>query len=159
VPAPASCRDGKRVTPRARPRFSPSSSNTLALPSPRKRFTLAEANRTLPLVRMIVKDIVSVHAQVSHLQASLLAGTRPKRAEQLELELEQRLARLHELIEELNGVGCELKDCSVGLIDFLGRHEDRDIYLCWKLGEERIHYWHELHAGFAGRQPVSVLRD
>lgn len=141
-----------------RPRFS-SSSNTLALPSPRKRFTLSEANRTLTLVRRIVKDIVGVHGQVSHLQASLQAGARGKRADQLEAELEGRLARLHGLIEELNQVGCELKDCSVGLIDFLGRHEGRDIYLCWKLGEERINYWHELHAGFAGRQPVSVLQD
>ena len=41
-----------------------------------------------------------------------------------------------------------------GLVDFIGRHEGRDVYLCWKLGEERITHWHELNAGFAGRKPV-----
>ena len=64
-----------------------------------------------------------------------------------------------DLVEEINQVGCELKDCSIGLIDYLSRHQGRDIYLCWKLGEERVNYWHELHSGFAGRQPVSVLQE
>ena len=142
----------------SRPRSS-SSSGTLALPSPPRRFTLAEANRTLPLVSRIVADIVAVHGQVSHLQASLEAGVKGKRAEGLEEDLERKLARLNELVEELNAVGCELKDSAIGLIDFPGRHQERDIYLCWKLGEERINYWHELHAGFAGRKPVSVLEE
>jgi hypothetical protein len=146
----------------ARPRSSSSSSgSTLALPSPKRRFTLHEANRTLPLVNRIVKDIVDVHGQVSHLQASLQAGAKSKRgsAEQLEDLLEAKLQRLNELVEELKQIGCELKDCAIGLIDFPGRHEGRDVFLCWKLGEERINYWHELHAGVAGRQPVSVLRE
>jgi hypothetical protein len=141
----------------ARPRSSPS--GTLALPSPKRKFTLAEANRTLPLVSRIVRDVVKVHGQVSHLQASLQAGVRGRRAEQMEAELETRLHRLHELIEELTQIGCELKDCSMGLIDYVGRHQGRDILLCWKLGEDSIRYWHELHAGFAGRQPVSILEE
>lgn len=138
---------------------SSSSSGTLALPGPQRRFTLAEANRTLPLVSRIVGDIVAVHGQVSHLQASLEAGVKGKKAEALEQDLERRLSRLNELVDELKAVGCELKDCSIGLIDFPGRHQDRDIYLCWKHGEEHINYWHELHAGFAGRKPVSVLDE
>ena len=102
---------------------------------------------------------MKVHGQVSHLQASLQAGVRGRRAEQMEAELEIRLHRLHELIEELTQIGCELKDCSMGLIDYVGRHQGRDILLCWKLGEDSIRYWHELHAGFAGRQPVSILEE
>ena len=53
----------------------------------------------------------------------------------------------------------ELKDYQTGLIDFIGRHEGRDVYLCWKLGEEQITHWHELNAGFAGRQPVETLKE
>ncbi|MCS7033084.1 MAG: DUF2203 domain-containing protein [Phycisphaerae bacterium] len=125
----------------------------------RRRFTLYEANRTLPLVQRIVRDIVRVHGECSHLQASISATPRGRQLDLLEEQLEGKLQRLHDLVEEINQVGCELKDCSMGLIDFLARHQGRDIYLCWKLGEDRINYWHELHSGFAGRQPVSVLQE
>ena len=47
----------------------------------------------------------------------------------------------------------------MGLVDFIGRHQGRDVYLCWKLGEAAIAYWHELQTGFAGRQPVSSLQE
>jgi hypothetical protein len=58
------------------------------------------------------------------------------------------------LINELNGFGCELKDPTIGLIDFLSLRSGREVYLCWHLGEERINFWHYLDAGFAGRQPL-----
>jgi hypothetical protein len=126
----------------------------------RRRFTLVEAARTLPLVSRIVKDIVEVHGICSHLQASIeSAPRRSSKTEELEAQLEVKLQRLHDLVGEINQVGCELKDCAMGLIDFPARHQGRDIYLCWKLGEDRINYWHELHSGFAGRQPVSVLEE
>jgi hypothetical protein len=51
-------------------------------------------------------------------------------------------------------LGAELKDPRVGLIDFLAQVDGRDVYLCWKLGEDEIAYWHELEAGFAGRQSL-----
>jgi hypothetical protein len=47
-----------------------------------------------------------------------------------------------------------LKDPTIGLIDFLSLRNDREVYLCWHLGEERINFWHFLDAGFAGRQPL-----
>lgn len=140
----------------AKPQFS--ESGPVAAPRKRRLFTLHEANKTLPLVARIVRDIVDAHGQCSHLQASIESTPRGRKIDELEAQLETRLQRLHDLVEEINQVGCELKDCSVGLIDFLARHQGRDIYLCWKMGEERINYWHELHSGFAGRQPVSVLQ-
>lgn len=141
----------------AKPQFS--ESGGVAAPRKRRTFSLIEANRSLPLVQRIVRDIVDTHAECSHLQASIEATPKGKKIDELEAKLEGRLSRLHGLVEEINTVGCELKDCSTGLIDYLSRHQGRDIYLCWKLGEERINYWHELHSGFAGRQPVSVLQD
>ncbi len=61
---------------------------------------------------------------------------------------------LRQLAAELDSFGCELKDPDIGLIDFLSMRNGREIYLCWMLGEERINFWHYLHTGFAGRQPL-----
>jgi hypothetical protein len=57
-------------------------------------------------------------------------------------------------IREVVGQGIELKDIDRGLIDFPSPREGRVVYLCWRLGERRIRYWHEVDAGFAGRQPL-----
>jgi hypothetical protein len=125
---------------------------------PRRRFTLTEANRSLPLVRRIVADIVQAQQVASelHTQAELLSGRDQQDAQG---ELQRQVSRLQEYVDELTEVGVELKDYHVGLIDFIARHQGRDIYLCWKLGEDQITHWHELQDGFAGRQPVSLLED
>ena len=57
-------------------------------------------------------------------------------------------------MEELEQVGCVFKGFEEGLVDFYGTFEGRDIFWCWRAGEERIEHWHELDAGIAGRQPV-----
>lgn len=134
------------------PRVTPS--------KPKRRFSLLQANSTLPLVRRIVVDIVEVHKNATVLQTQaqcLPAGSKNRAA--MEKELEIALERLNELLDELSGVGCELKDFQIGLVDFVGRHQGRDVYLCWKLGEEKIGFWHELDAGYTGRQPVANLEE
>lgn len=124
-----------------------------------RRFTLAEANRALPLVERVVRDIVAAHEQARQLHGQLSARpAEPVRAS-VERELEAQLARLQSLVEELNDIGCELKDFRIGLVDFVGRHQGRDVHLCWKLGETAITHWHETNSGFAGRQPVDRLEE
>lgn len=125
----------------------------------RKHFTVEEANRTLPLVRRIVGDIVHTHGLVTHLHQQLETNTPPARQQAAQDELEAQVDRLHEYVGELGAVGCELKDYQTGLVDFLGRHKGRDVCLCWKLGEEKVEYWHEMQTGFAGRQPVATLEE
>ena len=71
--------------------------------------------------------------------------------------LEQAVAALNGLAEQINELGCELKDIDQGLIDFRTEMDGREVYLCWKLGEERVEWWHELDTGFAGRQPLERL--
>ncbi len=73
--------------------------------------------------------------------------------------MDAAIDRLSQLVDELAEIGVELKDYETGLVDFVGRHEGRDVYLCWKLGEEKITHWHELNTGFAGRKPVSQLQE
>ncbi|HMO26500.1 MAG TPA: DUF2203 domain-containing protein [Tepidisphaeraceae bacterium] len=124
-----------------------------------RRFTLAQANRALPLVERVVRDIVAAHEAARQLHGKLSSRpAEPVRAT-IERELELRLARLQSLVEELNDIGCELKDFRTGLVDFVGRHQGRDIHLCWKLGEPAITHWHETNSGFAGRQPIDKLQE
>ena len=130
-----------------------------ATPSrPKRRFTLAQANSALPLVRRIVGDIVKTHGLILRLQAEMDRASGKEQAA-AQTRLDQSVGRLEDYVEELTEIGCELKDYQVGLIDFVGRHESRDVYLCWKLGEETIGYWHEINAGYSGRQPVSSLKE
>ncbi|HEX8522010.1 MAG TPA: DUF2203 domain-containing protein [Tepidisphaeraceae bacterium] len=124
-----------------------------------RRFTLKEAISTLPLVKRIVADIVKTHAQASKLRRHVDALDGGKELVQAQHDLDHSIEQLQDFVDELTNVGAELKDFETGLIDFVGRHEGRDVYLCWKLGEETITHWHELDAGFAGRKPVASLRE
>jgi hypothetical protein len=122
-----------------------------------KRFTLDEANRTLPLVRRICGDIVKTQQRVADLE-SAMADLSPKAQGPGKSQVDHALERFQAYVEELQSIGCQLKDPKIGLVDFLGRHpEGRDICLCWKLGEDQIEYWHELNSGYAGRQAVALL--
>lgn len=124
----------------------------------KRRFTLDEANRALPLVRRIVTDIVAAHADAAAAQ-SLIARLPAKDQKPAHADLARHIERLEDYVDELTEVGCDLKDYTVGLVDFTGRHEGADVCLCWKLGEDRVAYWHEQDAGFAGRQPAATLRE
>jgi len=130
----------------------------VSLPSPAKRFTLAQANRTLPLVKRIVSDIVKMHAQVVALQAAVETA-KLKDQPALQADLDRALEQLQTYVDEMHDIGCDLKDYQIGLVDFLGRHQGREVCLCWKLGEDAIGFWHELRTGFAGRQPISSLQE
>lgn len=127
-------------------------------PKPGKRFTLAEANRSLPLVRRIVSDIVKTHDLVVTQQAAVVMA-KAKDQPALQTRLDKAIEHLQEYVDELHEVGCDLKDYQIGLVDFIGRHHGHDICLCWKLGEAEIAFWHEIQTGFAGRQPVSTLEE
>ena len=138
---------------------------------PKRRFSLEQANRSLPLVKRVVGDIVKTHAQAMRLQRELERPQQQKAASHkqpaapapaqagLQSQLDACMNLLEDFVDELSEIGCELKDYQTGLIDFVGRHDGRDVYLCWRLGEERITHWHELDSGFAGRQPVSKLHE
>lgn len=67
--------------------------------------------------------------------------------------------QINEAIERVNEMGCELKDLDMGLVDFRTEMEGREVYLCWKLGEEHVSFWHDLDAGFAGRRPLEPAGD
>jgi hypothetical protein len=127
-----------------------------------KFFTLAEANRTLPLVKRVVQDIASLYPGWKDLVSRyelIAAKARPdwgESPEQLGLksQIDDVARKINACLVELEQIGCEFKGFEEGLVDFHGKLDDREILWCWKLGEDRITHWHELDAGFAGRQPI-----
>lgn len=139
----------------------------MAAPEKKKYFTIEEANNALPLVRAIVTDIVTKYNEVSERKARIDQIRRSRQPSgrgphdlyreelvQVEEELDKEITRLQEYIEELEELGAELKDIGRGLIDFRSMMDGREVYLCWQLGEDEVGHWHELDAGFAGRQSL-----
>jgi hypothetical protein len=108
-------------------------------------FTYDDANRTLPLVRRIVEDILEQYRELEPLVA---AGDRNA------AEVRQRAQAIDDLVAELHALGCRFKGFSDGLVDWYSRYAGRTVLLCWKHGEPEIAWWHQLDAGFAGRQPI-----
>jgi hypothetical protein len=123
------------------------------IPTDKKYFTVAEANKTLPLVKAIVTDISALANSMRERHEALEDKVGPAR-EEIEDSLEQDQDRMQELVDELSGLGVELKDFFTGLLDFPCWANGREVYLCWKLGEPVIGHWHEVWAGFAGRKKL-----
>ena len=69
-------------------------------------------------------------------------------------QLAREFGRLDWLVHSILDTGAEIKDLDAGLIDFRALRQDHEVYLCWKYGEDKIRFWHEIDAGFAGRQPI-----
>jgi len=129
-----------------------------------KLFTVDQAEKTLPLVRRIVGDIVASFEQREKrlLERQQLpnhppAGTEAEeRTLKLEKEMEQFEEDIRRFQEELESIGVELKDYRAGLIDFFSRYDGRIVYLCWKADEgDTLAWWHDLNSGFRGRQPIT----
>ncbi|MBI2795747.1 MAG: DUF2203 domain-containing protein [Gemmatimonadetes bacterium] len=125
-----------------------------------KLFTVDEANRTLPLVRRIVDDIVRGYAAWQdkvHECELAAAGAPGADAERLQQEAQRLAADIEQCQRELGGLGVEFKGYDMGLVDFPAAIDGRPVYLCWRLGEARVEHWHERDAGFAGRQPLAPV--
>lgn len=127
-------------------------------------FTLEEAERTLPLVRRIVEDLVATYpawrAGVGEYEA-LSLGASPERGETAGMiaareAVAAHATRIDGYLRELREIGCVFKGFDAGLVDFRSLREDRPIFLCWRLGEDRITHWHEIDGGFDGRQPIDA---
>ena len=125
-------------------------------------FTLDEALVLLPTVRQLIAEIQAAKAEMDRQTTELerlmgLTGGNGHLAADIASSREQvqsTATRLQSLIEELDGIGVELKGIDEGLVDFPSERDGRVINLCWRMGEDTIAWWHELDTGFAGRQPL-----
>lgn len=129
-----------------------------------KIFTLEEANRTLPLVSKIVDDLVRSHRQwedkVREFELATVGAT-PERpdaiAELLQIEAQKLAVEIEGYIAELAELGVSCKGMDTGLVDFPGERDGRLVYYCWMLGEPSVQFWHEIDAGFVGRQKIEAF--
>jgi len=127
-------------------------------------FTLEEAERTLPLLRRILTDLKTEYRtwQDALAEFELLSGaTRADAGESAELQAARKLvtdsaARISDYLGEIEAVGCLFKGFDAGLVDFYTLREDRLVFLCWRVDEEHITHWHEIEAGYSGRQPIDA---
>lgn len=128
-------------------------------------FTLQQAERLLPEVETSIRE--AIFLKTEHEQAeqalrdaaervTMLGGMDLSRGVFLEprARREASAIRLKEVIETIHGFGCLVKDLDTGLIDFPTLYRGEEVYLCWKLGESGIGYWHKIEDGFRGRQPI-----
>ena len=123
-------------------------------------FTADLANRSLPLVRRIVEDIVREHRRRTEqlVQLDLLVSSSSADSPAIaafEREIQGTARDLEACERELRALGIQLKDPRIGLIDFPSNLDGRRVLLCWHLGEPSVQFWHDEHTGFAGRQPLT----
>jgi hypothetical protein len=118
-------------------------------------FTLESANETLLTLKPIIQEILEIRQSLLERQPEVwpvvqksIGNGGSKAASQAALEVK----RLNELTREIHESGALLKDINIGLLDFPCLREGREVYLCWRFGEDNIAYWHELDAGYSGRQ-------
>lgn len=128
------------------------------------RFSLDLANRMLPLVSRIVGDILDHYRQWQHAVEAfeVASATATVDRPSAEAEVHQRRAQvlaadIQGFQSELANLGVEFKGFEMGLVDFPGEVDGHPVLWCWKHGEPAVQFWHEVDAGYAGRQPVDTL--
>jgi len=130
-----------------------------------RTYELAEANAVLPQVRRLVAQIVELSGALPDLEdQQRIAQYRRSRPDATDADraerdrsgenLRQAELDLAGALTALEGLGIQLKDMRVGLVDFLSYRDGELVELCWKLGEDRVAFWHRIGEGFAGRRPV-----
>jgi hypothetical protein len=130
-----------------------------------RRFTLPEAESFLPAVQKHIREAVSVKTHYQEAEeflqsiaqrVMLMGGLVVDReaVRDMRTRREESGQRLRAALEELQEIGCIVKDLDTGLVDFPTLFRGEEVYLCWKLGEPRIASWHGVSEGFAGRKPI-----
>jgi hypothetical protein len=126
-------------------------------------FTRAEAEALLPRVEPLLREMQALRAELAAYEEQLAAQrvkaqgnghSGPGADARRNAEIAELGERVMQRIAEIDELGITVKDLDMGLIDFPCLRDGREVYLCWKLGEPGIDWWHEIDAGYAGRQPL-----
>jgi hypothetical protein len=130
-------------------------------------FTLQQAEKLLPEVGSAIRDAIhqkSVYQQAEEewhgfsSRVTLMGGMRVDHSEVMGMKQRRESAarRLKDGVEKIQDYGCVVKDLDIGLIDFPTLFHGEEVYLCWKLGESGIEFWHGVHEGFRGRKAIDA---
>jgi hypothetical protein len=131
---------------------------------PPRLFNLDEANRLVPHLETSVRRLVEQrqalrkHERVIDEFRAMAGkgggGIPGGRFGEARAAVERLGAEIADGVRQIEAFGCVVKDLDQGLVDFLHRRGDATVFLCWRLGEPSIRYWHDLREGFAGRKPL-----
>jgi hypothetical protein len=130
-----------------------------------KFFTLQQAEKILPDVEAAIREAISAKAEYESAESewqgvsqriAIQGGVRMDRAKVMDQKNRREAAAqaLQQAIERVQDFGCLVKDLDIGLIDFPTLLQGQEVYLCWKLGERGIQFWHGVTEGFRGRKPI-----
>ena len=130
-----------------------------------KLFTLGEAERTRTELEPFLIEAMETRRKMAELEANLLALTERivrmggvavpyEKTAATRNERDRVAASLQSTLDRIHSTGCVVKDLDLGLLDFPARLNNQDVYLCWRLGEDRIRFYHRQDEGFSGRRPI-----
>jgi|SRR6186713_2955596 hypothetical protein len=122
-----------------------------------KFFTLQQANETLEIIRPLMDEIQAIRQRILDKQPETwdaIEKSVGNGGNRTLSHMVQDFERLDVLVHSVLDTGVQIKDINIGLLDFSALKDGREVYLCWKYGEGEIAFWHEVDAGYAGRQPI-----
>jgi hypothetical protein len=121
-----------------------------------RHFTRAEAKALLPHLTDILNRLRSAKDELTDAEAhEALADAAPTNGGGEEgRRVGMAFLEVRRLLETIEQSGIVLRDIDRGLVDFPAVIEGREVYLCWELGEDDVNYWHDLNAGYGGREPL-----
>lgn len=123
-------------------------------------FTLMEANEALVTIRPLMDEVQAIRQKIITTQPdawSAIEKSVGNGGSRVLSKMVQDFERLDGLVHQILNTGVLIKDVNMGLLDFPALRNGREVYLCWQYGEDDIAFWHEVDAGFAGRQPINTF--
>ena len=121
-------------------------------------FSLSEANEALKTIRPLMDEVQVIREKILADQPEAwpaIEKSAGNGGNKVLSKMVQDFERLDALIHRILDTGAQIKDINIGLLDFSAMRNGREVYLCWKHGEDDIAFWHEVDEGFAGRQPIA----
>ena len=128
-----------------------------------KIFTREEANALLPKLTTLIRHLQAAREKILSLEVEIdtleliaekndagVSSTLNKKVD----EYTHAMTAFNNLVDEIHELGCFLKDVDAGLIDFYAMQNNRGVFLCWRLGEEKVEYWHDINTGFTSREKL-----
>lgn len=119
-----------------------------------KRFTVEEANGLLPILSRQLAALRDAHATMEALQERVTDSVPTNGGGRAHREFADASARAAVIVRKLDELGIVVRDPATGLIDFPSERDGHEVFLCWRLGEPSVAWWHPTDSGFAGRQPL-----
>jgi hypothetical protein len=121
---------------------------------PDRRFTVEEADAMLPELRAALESMREARQLILRSAEKVQAAVARNGGGPEGREYSEAMRLLKSEVERLSGEGIVLRDVETGLVDFPTTREGRLVYLCWRLGEDAVRFWHDPETGFGGRRPL-----